>query len=128
MQKMVQAQAMHATSFVPAKRMSAAFEREILNARIFFIYHVTIQKPNALASGWARYHNAEARLQGLSDQVNQQDELNVVKAPVAQLRLDLAAYDPALRATLAAVQSGARVGDPTYDADVKEWAARGAAW
>lgn len=29
--------------YLAATRMSTAFEREILTARIFFIYHVTIQ-------------------------------------------------------------------------------------
>ena len=126
MQEMVKAQAVHATSFVPAKRMSAAFEREILNARIFFIYHVTIQKPGALESGWVRYHNAEAQLQQLSEQVDQHTELSALRGPVAQLRLDLAAYDPALHATVDMVQKGGRAGKPEYDAQVKEWAARGA--
>jgi len=33
---------------LPAMRLATAFERETLNARISFIYHVTIQKPGAL--------------------------------------------------------------------------------
>jgi len=35
---------------LPELALATAFERDMLNARIFFIYHVTIQKPGALAS------------------------------------------------------------------------------
>lgn len=126
MQTILRSQSSHSESFVPAKRLSTGFEREILNARIFFIYFVTIQKPGSLAKGWERYHNAEARIQELSTLVEQQDELRDLRAPVAQLRVDLDDYGPALLATLKMVQAGERTGSPHYDAQVTEWAARGA--
>jgi hypothetical protein len=43
---------------IPALQQGHAFEREILNARIFFIYYVTIQKPTSLPKGWVPYRNA----------------------------------------------------------------------
>jgi len=43
---------------LPELALATAFEREILNARIQFIYHVTIQKPGTLDAGWQRFRNA----------------------------------------------------------------------
>ncbi len=115
----------HLQSFVPAKRLTAGFEREILNARIFFIYFVTIQKPGSKQQGWARYRNAEARLHDLAQTAEQHPELENLRYPVRKLRSDLASYNEALSTTLAMVESGEKTG-PHYDAQVKEWAARGA--
>ena len=115
----------HAESFVPAKRLTTEFEREILNARIFFIYFVTIQKPGSLAAGWARYHLAEERLNAMANLVDEHEELREMRVPVGRLRVDLQAYGVALASTLQMVQSG-EVKGPHFDAQVKEWAARGA--
>ena len=125
MQQVLRSQTSHSQSFVPAKRLSAAFERDILNARIHFIYFVTIQKPGARELGWERYHNADADLTALAVLVNQQDELQPLREPVARLRADYDAYDPALHDTLQMVLNGELKG-AHYDAQVKEWAARGA--
>lgn len=115
----------HAESFVPAKRLTAGFEREILNARIFFIYFVTIQKPGSLENGWKRYHNGEDTLRKMTALVNQYPELSNLRAPVAKLQQDIDNYGVTLAATLNMVQGGETKG-PHYDALVKEWAARGA--
>ena len=115
----------HADTFVPAKRLTAGFEREILNARIFFIYYVTIQKPGALDSGWQRFHKGEATLRDMATMVSQHEELANLRVPVAQLQKDVADYNVALADTLNMVTSGETKG-PHYDAQVKEWAARGA--
>jgi hypothetical protein len=125
MQQVLRSQASHSQSFVPAKKLAAAFERDILNARIHFIYFVTIQKPGTLEKGWGRYNDAESDLTALSALVKQQDELHPLSAPVAKLRADIDAYEPALRATLQMVQAGEFKG-PHYDAQVKEWASLGA--
>jgi hypothetical protein len=125
MQQVLRSQTSHSQSFVPAKRLAAAFERDILNARIHFIYFVTIQKPGTLEKGWGRYHNADADLTALTALVNREDELAVLRAPVARLRVDFNAYDPALHDVLQMVQGGELKG-AHYDAEVKEWAARGA--
>ena len=125
MRQVLRSQTSHSRSFVPAKKLAAAFERDVLNARIHFIYFVTIQKPGTLELGWVRYHSAESDLANLAALVNQQDELQPLRAPVAKLRADLDSYGPALQVTLQMVQSGELKG-AHYDAQVKEWAARGA--
>jgi hypothetical protein len=73
---------------LPELALAAAFEREILNARIFFIYHVTVQKPGALAPGWERIRNAEALMPQLSNQVESSAGLALLREPTLQLRTD----------------------------------------
>jgi hypothetical protein len=124
-QQVLRSQASHSQSFVPAKRLATAFERDILNARIQFIYFLTIQEPGAFEKGLEHYNHAESDLTALSALVNQQDELHPLSAPVAKLRADIDAYGQAMRSTSRTVQSG-EVKGPDYDARVKEWAAFGA--
>ena len=115
----------HAESFVPAKRLTTQFEREILNARIFFIYYVTIQKPGSLESGWKRFHQAEDRLNAMAVVVGEHEELRDLREPVAKLQADFQTYGVALDATLKMVQGG-EVRGSHFDEQVKQWAADGA--
>jgi hypothetical protein len=69
-----------------------AFEREILNGRIFLIYHVTVQKPGALASGWERIGNAEALMTQLTNQVEASARPAPLREPTLQLRMDFEQY------------------------------------
>jgi hypothetical protein len=118
-------QVAHAKSYVPAKRFSAMFEREILNARIFFIYFVTIQKPDSLAKGWVRYNNAVTAVRDLSALIKQQGDLRDLRGPVDQLQADIDTYGITLAQVLDMVKGGETKG-PRYDAMVKLWAAKGA--
>jgi hypothetical protein len=118
-------QVTHSQGFVPAKRLTNNFEREILNARIFFIYYVTIQKPGSIDNGWKRYGEVKSTLAQLKALTAKRDDLSALRGPVAKLQSDLDSYGIALTATLEMVQSGVLKG-PAYDAQVKEWAARGA--
>ena len=52
-------------TYVQEIHVAAGFEREILNARINFIYYVTIQKPGTLENGWKRFENARALVPAL---------------------------------------------------------------
>jgi hypothetical protein len=112
-------------SFVPAKQEATNFEREILNARIFYIYNVTIQKPGAVEKGEERFHEAQQRLVALATLVQADDALQEVRPSVAELQQAMKDYEGALRPTLAMVARGERSG-PGYDAQVKDWAAHGA--
>jgi len=113
------------TSLAPANAVATAFEREVLNARIFFIYYVTIQKPGALEKGQERFQNAQVRQQELQTLVAEHEELSAMRPAVAKLKDDLNVYSAALQSTLSMVQSGTKSG-PEYDAQVKDWAAKGA--
>jgi methyl-accepting chemotaxis protein len=112
-----------AQSYLPEVKLSAAFEREILNARIFFIYHVTIQKPGALASGWERFRNARALMPQLAAMA-QSPDLADLRQPTAQLESDLNTYQQSLVDILDRVANG-RNHDPDFDGIIKQWAAYG---
>lgn len=115
---------LHARAFAPAKRISYDFEREILNARIAFIYFVTIQKPGMLDRGWTRYRNAENSLKDLAILVNTDNRLADLRPKVAELQQNLADYNTELRATLNMVQGGETKG-AHYDGQVNKFFARG---
>ena len=126
MQNVVRTENTAAQTLIPAIASTTGFEREILNARIFFIYYVTIQKPGSLDKGWARFHNAQTRQQELQALVDQHQELSSLRPVVAKMKNDLDGYSVSLQATLSMVQSGVTHG-PEYDAQVKDWASKGAA-
>jgi methyl-accepting chemotaxis protein len=115
----------HSDGQVPSAQLATNFEREILNARIFFIYYVTIQKPGSLDSGWERYHNAERIQRQLVDLVESHPELRDLEPMVRKLGTDLDAYGASLTGTLNMVQAGVLSGN-VYSAQVKDWAAKGA--
>ncbi len=125
MRSVLSSERSHTESYVPATQMATDFERDVLNARIFFIYFVTIQKPGSLDKGWERYHQAEKQQKDLMAFVEKSEDLRELRPGVAKLGQDLDAYGPALSATLQMVQSGTLHG-PDYDAQVKDWAAKGA--
>jgi methyl-accepting chemotaxis protein len=109
---------------LPELALATAFEREILNARIQFIYHVTIQKPGALDAGWVRFRNAQALMPKLTDQVTASAALEPLREPTRQLAANLDQYEEVLRRILAVVASHKNVG-PDFTALVAEWAASG---
>ena len=106
---------------LPEMDLASAFEREILNARIFFIYHVTIQKPGALDAGWQRFRNAGMLLPRLQDQVDKSPVLTELRQPTQQLVADYRHYDVVLRQVLAVVASHQNHG-PAFLSLVAEWA------
>jgi hypothetical protein len=124
MLNVVRTERSYGETFVPATRLATDFERQVLNARIYFIYFVTIQKPGSLEKGMERYHNAELCQQELMSLVNQHQELSDFRPGVAKLRDDLDQYSVALHAMETTVENGTTSG-PVYDAQVKDWAARG---
>ena len=125
MRTVVSSEISQAQGYVPATQMATSFERDVLNARIFFIYYVTIQKPGALDKGWERFHAAADQQKQLMAMVRSRTDLLDLEPDVAKLGDDVLNYQAALAATLAMVQGGTLRG-PAYDAQVKDWAARGA--
>ena len=109
---------------LPEVALATAFEREILNARIFFIYHVTIQKPGALEAGWERFHNAQALMPKLSEHVQASVALQGLRSPTEKLARDLVEYEVILKEILAVVARRENTG-PEFSELVKKWAASG---
>jgi methyl-accepting chemotaxis protein len=111
--------------YSPIVQTTDEFEREILNARIHFIYYVTIQKPGSLDAGTQRYAIARQKLAELRSQSEGDDNTDGIQPQVVQLSSALDKYDHELNGILKAVQGGLRSG-PEYDLLVKNWAAAGA--
>ena len=107
--------------YLPEMRLATAFESEILNARIFFIYHVTIQKPGALSSGWDHFKKAQELMPQLTALAGGSSELESLRSPTAELASDLAAYEVSLNGILETVRAHRNKG-PAFDAQIKEWA------
>jgi hypothetical protein len=125
MQTVLGRMAATAQSEVPATQLLSSFEREILNARINFIYFVTIQKPGSLDKGWEHYHNVEKLQRDLAALVQQRGDLHDLQPAVLKLHTDIDVYSVALGLTLVMVQHGERQG-LAYDNQIKDWAAKGA--
>src|SRR5579884_2410952 len=123
MERTRKADARIASAYVPEMRLATAFEREILNARIFFIYHVTIQKPGALEKGWTRYGNARRLLPSLIE-MRKHPELHELRRETEMLVADMDSYEVELKSILERVASGDTHGD-AYMAAVTRWAALG---
>jgi methyl-accepting chemotaxis protein len=111
--------------YSPIAQTADEFEREILNARINFIYYVTIQKPGSLDLGNQRYANARQKIAQLRSQSESDGNSDGLQPLVVQLSSALDKYDIELNGILKAVQGGLRNG-PEYDLKVKNWATAGA--
>ncbi len=111
-------------SLLPLLERSEVFERSILNARIAFIYHVTIDKPGSLDQGWTRYREAQTSLAELHALATKSLYEGLLQSRLESLDSRWAAYRLRLDSTLALVQGGTRTG-PVYDQAVAEWAAEG---
>jgi methyl-accepting chemotaxis protein len=120
------ASAMSAMSreYMPEIGLATKFEREILNARIFFIYHVTIQKPGALDSGWQRFRNAQTAMGELTAQAERSPALQDLRVPTADLKKNLDNYEVLLREILASVDRKENSG-PEFAKLLADWAAMG---
>jgi methyl-accepting chemotaxis protein len=112
--------------YVPVTELAGQVERELLNARIHFIYFVTIQKPGALDKGWERFRNAQQELPKLQQLVEKSKRLADTRPQVAQLVRDFESYRPVLERIIAVVQQHRNHG-PEFDALLAEWARLGGA-
>jgi len=63
------------SEYLPENALAAQIERDVLNARINFIYFVTIQKEGSLDKGWQRYNDAEQQLPKLREVVERSQAL-----------------------------------------------------
>jgi hypothetical protein len=89
--------------FLPAGRIAAGVESALLNARIHFIYYVTIQKDGELDRGREFFRSAEAQLPELERLVGQSPELAPLSPQMEALRSGMADYKPVLNQIIQAV-------------------------
>lgn len=113
-----------AQAYLPMGETSREFESEVLNARIHFIYYVTIQKPGSKEKGWERFGRAETILPKLRELVNSKPELAPMQPQVGDLEADLGSYRTALTKILDTVDRKENSG-PGFAAQIAEWARLG---
>jgi len=61
--------------YLPVTELSTRVESEFLNARIHFIYFVTIQKKGSLEKGWDQFRNAQKDLAELEKLISKSEAL-----------------------------------------------------
>jgi methyl-accepting chemotaxis protein len=113
-----------AQAYLPETQLAVAFEREILNARIHFIYHVTVQKPGALPAGWARFAKVRELMPKLSEQAAKSEKLAPLREQTRQLAVDPDEYEVVLKRILDTVARGENHGG-AFDALLNQWATVG---
>src|SRR5574340_528721 len=110
--------------YLPELDRASAVDRAILNARIHFIYFVTVQKEDALEKGWQRFRKAEEQLPKLQAVVASSNTLASLRPEVDQLRRDFDSYKPVLERIIAVVEQKQNQG-PEFAALLNEWARLG---
>jgi len=113
-----------AGEYLAAEKLASVFERKFLNARIYFIYHVTIQKEGALAHGWEAFHAAEQQLPNLRETINGSPRLAPLRPKLAELENDFGTYRTTLDQILAAVAENRNSG-PEFAELIRHWASLG---
>ena len=114
------------SSYLPVGESATRIESEFLNARIHFIYFVTVQKQGSLQKGWERFGNAQNELPKLERIISESDSLAEFKPQVEQLRRDFESYKPVLERIIGVVQKKENHG-PEFNALLNEWARLGGA-
>ncbi len=112
--------------YLPETQVAAQIERDVLNARIHFIYFVTIQKDGALEKGWERFRNAQRELPKLQKLTNSSEVFTDIRPDVEQLCRDFNSYQPVLEQIIDVVQRHRNHG-PAFSDLLKEWARLGGA-
>jgi methyl-accepting chemotaxis protein len=113
-----------AGEYLAAEKLASMFERKLLNARIQFIYHVTIQKEGALARGWDAFSAAEQQLPNLRETINASPRLAPLRPKLDELESDFRTYRVTLDQILAAVAEHRNSG-PEFDQLIRHWASLG---
>lgn len=108
---------------LPEARIAAALERDLLNARVHLIYHMTAQQPGALEKGWGRLAMAEKELRQLRDAVRSGSNPFAIQK-VNLLGEDYKRYVDFLRPMLDKVEANQNK-DDAFARDMEQWAALG---
>jgi methyl-accepting chemotaxis protein len=114
------------TEYLPETELAGQIEREVLNARIHFIYFVTVQKEGALEKGWERFRNAQKELPKLQELVQSSEAFADIRPEVEQLGRDFNSYKPVLERIIDVVKRNENHG-PEFAALLTEWARLGGA-
>jgi len=110
--------------FLPAGKAAAAVESGLLNARIHFIYFVTIQKDGERERGWEFLRGAEAEMPELERLIGSNPELAALAPQMEALQNGMNDYKPVLTQILQAVDDH-QTATPEFAELRTRWAALG---
>lgn len=115
-----------ASDYIAESDLAGRIEREVLNARIYFIYYVTVQRQGSKEKGWEHFGALRAEVPKLQRLVTQSASLAAMRPDVERLESDLNSYEPVLVRILETVDRGQTQG-PEFTALLGEWARLGGA-
>jgi hypothetical protein len=96
-----------------------------LNARVHFIYYLTIQKPGSLEQGKQRFEAAKEKLRELQRITHEIGRDSEFDSSISALSAGIDRYEAEMNAAIQHIDGGLRSG-PEYDQMVKSWAGAGA--
>lgn len=108
---------------LPITQQATDFQKDVLTARINFIYFVTVQKPGSLDKGWSYYHEAQKVLEQMKQQVASHPGLEGSRAAVQLVSDRMEIYEPQLQKVIQLTQQGVK--GEEFDRNVSDWAAKG---
>lgn len=111
------------TEYLTEVKLSASIQRDLLGARIFFIYFATVRKPGTKELGWKRFLQAKDELAKLR-QVSSSERLSGLQPDINALTACAAAYEPVLQQVLATAERNQNHG-PAYTKLLDQWASLG---
>jgi len=110
--------------YLASSQIASDIERELLNARIHFIYHVTVQKPGEKERGWSYFQQAQGHLAQLEQLVRSSSELAPLASRTDALHNDVGAYEPVLTEIIQSVDNHQN-STPDFNALRDRWASLG---
>jgi methyl-accepting chemotaxis protein len=111
---------------LPEMQLATQIERDLLMARVNFVYYVTIQKEGSLEYGMQSYESAEQQLPVLQGLIESSPRFASIRPDAADLGRGFAAYRPALERMIEKTRRHQNHG-PEFTAQLKEWAQLGGA-
>jgi hypothetical protein len=112
--------------YLPEIRLGTTIERDLLNARVFFIYFATVRKPGTLDLGWKKFRQAKDELAKLHQLIEGSERLSWLQPDVDALADSVKAYEPVLQQVMDAAERNQNHG-PEYAKLLDRWATLGRA-
>ncbi|MEO8657585.1 MAG: methyl-accepting chemotaxis protein [Bryobacteraceae bacterium] len=109
---------------IPLLTLAQEAERELLTARVYLAYHVTIQRAGTRDQGLAHYRLANEAVVRLAELVGREAELSGLNAKTRETIGNLAEYDRLLQAVLVMIEAK-QTNSPVYAAKIAEVALMG---
>jgi hypothetical protein len=112
------------TEYLTEMQLSTSIHRDLLSARIFFIYFATVRKPGTEELGRKRLIQAKDELAKLRQLTSSSERLSWLQPDIDALTECVAAYEPVLQQVMATAERNQNHG-PAYTKLLDQWASVG---